>query len=131
MNYDWVQPTIERIANLLAMPDRHNSYGTPKIDPRLAWEAVRFFWPATNPYTPMPRISPTKYGGIEFVWCGRDTDVSVVRNPDDSGEPSVHHLRGPVTGLPGGFATPFQILEQGLRQIDLELDPARAEAPKP
>jgi hypothetical protein len=125
MNYDWVQPTLERVADILKMPDRNNTFGTPKVDPKLAWEAVNFFWPAVSPYTPAPRVQPNKRGGIEFIWSSREVEVLVAVNPNE--RPTVN-LGGTVANRPGIYATPLQILEAGLRQIDQETDPASLDA---
>lgn len=77
MNYDWVQPTLERIADLLKMPDKHNCYGTPKVDPAFAWDAIRFLWDAETALT-APRIIPTQKGGLLFEWSGIKTECRLI-----------------------------------------------------
>lgn len=68
-HYAWLQPTLERIADLLKMPDRHNSYATPNVDLFAALAAVRFI--TRMPVDAVtPTVIPTKAGGLLFEWSG-------------------------------------------------------------
>ena len=129
MNYDWVEATLGRISDILRMPDRHNSYATPKVDPKDAWDAVDILWQTMTSCTPAPVITPTNYAGLQFDWSGIDTEVRLVVDRADPEHRVRVHLFGKAPGYqPGMFATPEQILERALRVIERELGLSCSEA---
>lgn len=79
-HYAWLQPTLERIADLLKLPDCHNSYATPKVDVFAALEAVRFL--TRMPVDAVvPRVVPTIVGGLLFEWRGPVSHCKVEFGP--------------------------------------------------
>lgn len=70
-NYAWLQPTLERISDLLKMPDAHNCYGTAKVIPAVALLAIDFLSQHMAAEDPAPRVVPTLEGGLHFEWSGR------------------------------------------------------------
>lgn len=69
--FEWLEPTLDRVAALLRMPDRNNSYGTPKVHPAFAVMALRVMsrlWNLT-----VPTIIPNAKGGLDFTWHGIKT----------------------------------------------------------
>lgn len=81
MNYAWLQPTLERISDLLKIPDKHNCYGTPKVDATVALDALDFLSDHVGPDEVTPRITPTQEGGLRFEWNGRSSFCSAELNP--------------------------------------------------
>lgn len=82
MTHAWLSPTLERISDLLDMPDRHNSSGTPKVSPLVALDAIRFLTDHVRPEDEAPRIVATAEGGLQFEWNGRTTFCSAIFYPD-------------------------------------------------
>lgn len=80
-NYAWLQLTLERISDLLKMPDKHNCYGTPKVDATVALDALDFLSDHMGPEDVIPRITPTSEGGLRFEWNGRSSFCSAELNP--------------------------------------------------
>lgn len=70
-NCAWLQPTLERLSDLLKMPDKHNCYGTAKVDPVVVLLALDFLLEHVRAEDAAPRIVPTTEGGLHFEWNGR------------------------------------------------------------
>lgn len=81
-HYAWLQPTLERIADLLKMPHSHNSYGTPKVDVLVVMGAVRFLVEHIPYDAVTPVVAPTKLGGLLFEWSGPVSAYKVEFAPD-------------------------------------------------
>lgn len=73
----WVMPTIERMAELLALPEDWNSYGARPVDPRAAAEALRLLAKTMRSDAPAPLVIPTSAGGIQLEWHARGIDLEV------------------------------------------------------
>jgi hypothetical protein len=114
--YDWVQPTLERISDLLRMPDVHNSYGAPKVDPSLAVMVLRVM--LKFPRLPVPQVLCTREGGFDFLWRGVATECFLVT-----------HLEGSTVSMTNTSGSknyrmdPEKALEAELAQISRELAP--------
>lgn len=81
MAYEWLQPTLERISDLLKLPDKHNCYGTPRVDATVALDAMDFLSDHVGPEDETPRITPTAEGGLHFEWNGLTSFCSAELNP--------------------------------------------------
>lgn len=124
--YDWVQPTLERLSDLLKMPDAHNSYGTPKVDPGCAWAAVRTIAWTGVPMLPVPTVHPTMDGGLGFTWYGPETECTMTISPGISAGVfnfNVGARKGAVIRDFGGFSGPRDRLMEILGEISRELSP--------
>lgn len=124
MNYDWVQPTLERISDLLRMPDRHNSYGTPKVDPGSAWMALKMVEGAGVSMLPVPTIHPTTDGGLGFTWYGPETECALTISPgsaDGVFKVNVGARKGALIRDFGEFSSAEERLCEALDQISREL----------
>lgn len=127
--YDWVQPTLERISDLLKMPDVHNSYGTPKVGPGCAWMALRMMRDACMPMLPVPIIDPTTAGGLGFTWIGLEVECAIRISPGSSAGLFDIHAGARKGGHVLDFAGfPQQCLNEMLLEISQEF--AQSE-PKP
>lgn len=78
--YDWLEPTLDRVAALLRMPDKHNSYGTPKVEPASAWFALSAVFGSNLRTLPTPEILPVD-GGLKFTWQGTSMECSLSVTP--------------------------------------------------
>lgn len=81
MGYAWLQPTLERISDLLKLPDRHNSYGSAKVDPDVALNVLDFLSDHMGHEDPLPTIIPTAAGGLHLEWKGVLTCCQADFNP--------------------------------------------------
>jgi len=81
MSYTWLQPTLERISDLLKLPDKHNCYGTARVAPQVAMIAVQFLLLHMHAEDAAPRITPTMEGGLHFEWNGLKSFCSADFNP--------------------------------------------------
>lgn len=76
-DHDWLGPTLERISGLVAMPDRHNSYGCAKVSGRTAHAAVEVLMRHMRPWTPAPTVMPKADGGLVLEWHEKEADLVV------------------------------------------------------
>ena len=81
MSYTWLQPTLERISDLLKLPDRHNSYGSAKVDPDVVLNVLDFLSDHMGSEDPLPTIIPTPVGGLHLEWKGISTSCVADFNP--------------------------------------------------
>lgn len=70
MSYAWLQPTLERISDLLKLPDKHNCYGCAKVDPDVVLDVLDFLSDHMGSEDPLPTIIPTQAGGLHLEWKG-------------------------------------------------------------
>lgn len=78
---------IERILDLVRMPDQNNSHHSPKLDPAAALNAIRLFEDLPDDY-PMPVIMPDGVG-LRIEWTTTPVMVSVTPMPG-----GVHAISG-------------------------------------
>lgn len=128
--FDWIGPTLERISDLLKMPDKHNSHGTPEVDPSSAWTAIRMLWEANVKILPMPYISPTSAGGLNLMWYGLETECSLTVSPITEGifKTDISSRKGALVRNFGEFSCAERNLQEALTEISKELTP---EVPAP
>jgi hypothetical protein len=73
---EYLRPVVEQLANLLALRSGWNSYGAKRIDPDAATRALLFLveagWDG-----PLPSVSPTPQGGVQFEWGGQDDGLEL------------------------------------------------------
>jgi hypothetical protein len=82
MSNAWLQPTLERISDLMKLPHLDNEYGTPKVDPQSTRIAIQFLLNHMLPDAPAPRIVPNSRGGLHFEWNGPMTQCQADFGPD-------------------------------------------------
>lgn len=82
MDYAWLQPTLERISDLLKLPDLHNCYGCPKVDHDVALNVLDFLSDHMGAEDPTPRIVPTSAGGLHLEWSGILSSCQADFDPD-------------------------------------------------
>lgn len=116
--YDWLQPTLERLSDLLKMPDVHNSYGTPKVDPGLAWRGLKLILGVNAILLPVPTILPTMAGGLLFTWHGLEKECSLSISTLAS---NVSVRKGALSRDVGEFEAVEQCLLETLHEISREL----------
>lgn len=125
MDYQWIEPTLGRISDLLRMPAVHNSYAMPAVSPMCAWAAIKLIWGGAAPWYPIPRVLPTEKGGLRFEWHGTETSLEMIINPDGM---SAKIMKGPVTlesaNTGDDIATFFPIVSPML-QAELFGEPAK------
>lgn len=78
---EWLSPTIERLNQLLALPENWDLDGAPRVDPRAAIAALELLGAAARPDTPVPSIVPTDEGGVQLEWHMREIDLEVEVTP--------------------------------------------------
>ncbi len=76
----WLIPTVERLASLLDLEPNWDSYGAPRIDPATADAALRIALEAMRDDSPIPSVTPTTKGGIQFEWHtnGMDLEIEII-----------------------------------------------------
>ena len=82
MRYSWLQPTLERMSDLLKMPDLHNAYGCAKVSPETAFVAINFFVTNALPEDQAPILTPTPQGEIHAEFQRLRETVTMVFRPE-------------------------------------------------
>lgn len=124
--FDWLQPTLERLSDLLKMPDYHNSHGTPKAGPSSTIMALRVM--IKFPYLPVPVIVPAVDEGFEFSWQGTSTECFLCVSSVTSGVSAREN--GQLRDF-GMFRSSEDCLEEMLGKISGELTPVIPVEPAP
>jgi hypothetical protein len=74
---DWVQPTLQRLGQLLTLPRDWDSYGARPVDPACAWAAWQVLLALLVEDTPVPSLVPTSRGGVQIEWHGKGIDLEI------------------------------------------------------
>lgn len=80
----WLSPTIDKLAELLALPVNWDSYGARAIDPKCALDALRLLGQVMHNDSPRPSVVPTNRGGVQLEWhsAGIDLEIDVVSSTE-------------------------------------------------
>lgn len=78
-----LEPTLDRIVELMELAPNWDSYGGSQIDPACILESVRLLLAVTTENTPLPSVVPTSQGGVQLEWHtnGVDLEVEVISPP--------------------------------------------------
>jgi hypothetical protein len=111
---DWLSPTVERLTQLLDLPENWDSYGGRPIDPaEVAW-ALDLLARVMSPGSPPPTVIPTSRGSIELEWHQNGIDLEahatskggtyVYFEDQQSGEAWERELNGDFSPLSAALA---------------------------
>jgi hypothetical protein len=73
----WVQPTVESLAALLALPSGWNSYDARTVKPSIAQAAFELLADVMDGDTPGPSIVPTSAGGLQLEWHTANVELEI------------------------------------------------------
>lgn len=82
----WLSDAVARIRYLQSLGEDWDSYGSSRVDPRLANAVVRFLSAPLWASTPRPWIVPTSYGGLAVEWRGQRATLELEFDPQGSVE---------------------------------------------
>ncbi len=76
----WLEPVVQRMAALVALPEGWDSYGAPALDAKLLFAALDLLARTMSADTPAPAVIPTSQGGVQLEWhrSGIDLEVEVL-----------------------------------------------------
>jgi hypothetical protein len=77
----WLRPTLDRLGELLQLPEGWNSYRARRVEPGSAAVALNLLGETMLPTTPAPSIVPTPSGGIQLEWHIHGIDLEVGITP--------------------------------------------------
>jgi hypothetical protein len=77
----WVEPTLNALGELLALPANWDSYGAYRVDPESVASAGRALCLVMGSDTIPPTIVPTSEGGIQLEWHARGVDLEIDISP--------------------------------------------------
>lgn len=73
----WLPPTVEKLAQLLALGANWDSYGARPIDPQLPLAALRLLAGVMRNSSPPPDVVPTSRGTIQLEWHRDGVDLEI------------------------------------------------------
>ena len=68
---------LRRIAELVALPDNWDSYGSPRINAVAAQRAILVLFAAEMGFPPPPRIVPVSGGGLQIEWAHGNRELEI------------------------------------------------------
>ena len=74
---DLLMPVIERIAELMALPDGWNSYDASPVSEAALRRTIEFLLEHVAEGVDLPVVVPTVRGGLQLEWHGNGVDVEV------------------------------------------------------
>lgn len=73
----WLQPTLQRIGELMGLPRGWDSYGAVPVDENVVVFSLTILPLIMGDATPPPQIVPTSEGGLQFDWHEGGIDLEV------------------------------------------------------
>lgn len=77
----WVEPTLNALAESLALPTNWDSYGACRVDPGSVASAGQALCSLMSSDTISPTVVPTVRGGIQLEWHARGIDLEIEFSP--------------------------------------------------
>lgn len=75
---EWLVPCMERLANMLSLPEDWDSYGAKRIRPTSIVGALNFLLPNIQDLpTPLPDVVAHRNGNVQLEWHIGDVDLEV------------------------------------------------------
>lgn len=81
----WLRPTMEVLAQLLALPADWDSYGARRIGQAAVTSVLALLREVMPDDAPAPQIVPTAAGGVQMEWHMRGIDLEVCVRPTGEG----------------------------------------------
>lgn len=73
----WLEPTLQKLAELLRLPPDWSSYRAAPVRPELASALVRLLVEVMGDDTPPPTVVPTASGGVQAEWHRKGYDLEI------------------------------------------------------
>ncbi len=77
----WVEPSLNALAESLALPTNWDSYGACRVDPGSVKSAGQALCSLMSSDTIPPTVVPTVRGGIQLEWHARGIDLEIEFSP--------------------------------------------------
>lgn len=78
----WLRPILDRLADILQLPENWNSYGARRVALDAVADALDVLGETMLETTPAPSIVATSRGGVQLEWHMRGIDLEVGVTPN-------------------------------------------------
>jgi hypothetical protein len=77
----WVQPVLDRLSELVALPSDWDSYGALPVDRQSVEMALSVLSAVMSEGAELPWIVPLPSGGLQLEWHRADSDIEIALDP--------------------------------------------------
>lgn len=80
----WLVPVLHELAELTRLPDNWDHRSSPKVSEEEIETALKVLLRVMPEDGPVPRITPTRRGGVQLGWYGGGIDVELICDPNEA-----------------------------------------------